>query len=105
MRNPYLRLFVKPMTGVMVTLDLHRLDVAEEKGAWKDVTGVLLGRDATGQSGHHIGDEIDFVVSFPIKERLRTLIGVSHFRPGDFGKSVRGKDSEDFAYLQLTLAF
>jgi len=104
-RNPYVRLWTKLMAGAAVTLDLHRFDLAEEKGAWKNALGVTLGRDATGKSGSHVGDEVDFVVTFPIKQKLSAQVGVARFWPGELARSVRGRDKQNWAYLMLTLPF
>jgi len=105
LRNPWARLFSRPMAGTLVTVDFHRFDLAEKTGAWKDAGGNVLGRDATGLSGKHVGDELDLVVTFPVKAKLKVQVGVARFWPGEFAKKVRGKAPEDWAYLQVGLPF
>lgn len=102
--NPFLRFGVKA-SSLGITLDLHRFDLLEETGAWKNAAGGVMGRDATGGSGSHVGDEIDLVFSYPIREKLKAELGIARFFPGEFAEGVRGDDAQDWAYLSLTLGF
>jgi hypothetical protein len=95
----------KPVSSVKFDFDYHRLYLLEARGPWKNAGGVVLGFDPTGQSGTHVGDEVDFTVSFPIQKHLKMLTGYSIFFPGEFAQKTRGPDNQHFVYLQTQVDF
>jgi len=95
----------KPVAPVKFDFDYHRFYLLEARGAWKNAGGVVLGFDPTGQSGTHVGDEVDFTVAFPIQKHLKMLTGYSIFFPGEFAQQTRGTDNQHFFYLQTQVDF
>ena len=67
-------------------------------------------RDATGQSGDHIGDEIDLRVRFPLGEKVAINLGYAHFWAGEFTRKTSrrvageaGRDNNsDFFYFEVS---
>jgi len=81
-------------------IDYHRLYLLAARGPWKDAGGNVLGFDPAGQSGTHVGDELDFTVWFPIHKYVKIQSGYSLFVPGEFVRHTRGTDRQSFLYLQ-----
>jgi hypothetical protein len=77
----------------------------EARGPWRNAGGAVLGFDLTGQSGKHVGDELDFTLAFPIQKHLKILSGYSLFLPGEFARRTRGPDNQHFFYLQTQVDF
>jgi hypothetical protein len=96
---------VAPAQPVRFDVDYHRLYLLQARGAWKNAGGAVLGFDPTGQSGTHVGDEVDFLVAFPLHKHLKVLSGCSLFLPGEFARKTRGEDKQHFVYLQTQVDF
>ena len=96
---------VKPVGPVKFDVDYHRFYLLRARGPWKNAGGAVLGFDPTGQSGTHVGDEIDFTVAFPLYKHLKLLSGYSLFFSGEFARKTRGEDTQHFVYLQTLLDF
>lgn len=96
---------ITPLGSIAFDVDYHRFYLLRARGPWKNAGGVVLGFDPTGQSGKHVGDELDFTVGFPFQKHLRILSGYSVFWPGAFAKQTRGPDTQHFFYLQTLVNF
>jgi hypothetical protein len=96
---------VAPVRPVRFDVDYHRLYLLEARGPWKDAGGNVLGFDPMGQSGTHVGDELDFTLGFPIHKAVKILSGYSLFFPGAVARNTRGKDRQDLFYLQTLVDF
>lgn len=94
-----------PREGHQLSLDVHALRLTEARGAWKDAGGEVLGRDPSGQSGRHVGDELDLLYRFPLRKDLIVLLGYSAFFPGAFADRVRGAGTQSFGYAQVLFKF
>ncbi|HYI96594.1 MAG TPA: alginate export family protein [Bryobacteraceae bacterium] len=66
--------------------------------------GALLVRDATGQSGKHIGQEIDLQAIWTPSKHLALGGGVGHMFTGSFLKKTTPGHAYTFPYIQLTYA-
>ncbi|HUU14520.1 MAG TPA: alginate export family protein [Terriglobia bacterium] len=96
---------VTPAPPLKFDFDYHNFFLLEARGPWKNAGGAVLGFDPTGQSGKHVGDELDFTVAFPIQKHLKILSGYSLFLPGEFARQTRGPDNQHFFYLQTLVDF
>ena len=61
-------------------------------------------QDASGASGGHLGDEIDFRVRWSPESRITMTLGYSHFISGAFVRALTGRRDTDFAYLEVQLS-
>ena len=95
----------KPAGPVKFDFDYHRFYLLQAGGPWRNAGGTIFGSDPTGQSGTHVGDELDFTVAFPIQKHLKMLSGYSLFLPGEFAQKTRGPDAQHFFYLQTLVDF
>ncbi len=96
---------VTPVPPLKFDFDYHNFFLLEARGPWKNAGGAVLGFAPTGQSGKHVGDELDFTVAFPIQKHLKILSGYSLFLPGEFARRTRGPDNQHFFYLQTLVDF
>jgi hypothetical protein len=96
---------VAPVKNVKFDVDYHRFYLLAARGPWKNASGAVLGFDPTGQSGTHVGDEVDFTLAFPLHKHLKILSGYSLFVPGEFAQKTRGEDNQHFVYLQTLVDF
>ena len=83
----------------------HRFYLANERDFLYNTAGIGTLRDITGQSGSHIGDEIDFRVNFHISRHQDVLVGYSKLFSGTFVNNQRPGISPDFFYAQYTIRF
>ncbi len=96
---------VAPVRPVKFDIDYHRFHLLEPRGPWKNAAGVVLGFDPKGQSGTHVGDELDLTLAFPLSKYLKVLTGYSLFLPGEFARKTRGGDNQQFFYFQTQVDF
>ena len=94
-----------PRANVRTQVSYHRLLLAEERGAWKNAGGKVLGIDPTGLLGTDLGHEIDLTLAFPLYEQVRMLAGYSVFLPGEFARGTQGSQASQFGYLQTLVTF
>jgi hypothetical protein len=95
----------KPTGALKLDLDYHRFYLLAARGPWKNAGGAVLGFDPAGQSGTHVGDELDFTLAFPLAKHLKLLSGYALFFPGEFAQKTRGSDTQHYFYLQTTVDF
>ncbi|MBI1984222.1 MAG: alginate export family protein [Acidobacteria bacterium] len=96
---------VAPVSPLKFDFDYHNFYLLEARGPWRNAGGAVLGFDPVGQSGTHVGEELDFTVAFPIQKHLKILSGYSLFVPGEFARRTRGPDNQHFFYLQTLVDF
>lgn len=89
----------------MVAFDVHRLSLAEERGAWVDAAGTTLRRDATGAAGSDLGIEYDLTVRCKARPGVLFTGGLSRFEPGDYVEATGGGRAQTWGFLQMTATF
>ena len=67
--------------------------------------GTATLRDATGQSGSYVGDEIDFRFNIHVDRHEDVLIGYSKLFAGDFLKAQAPRVPLDLYYVQYNFRF
>lgn len=99
--NPAIALSFKPVDEVKVEFYLRSYSLASDTDAW--VRG--LRRDRTGDSGSHIGEELDLRVRWQATEQLLLNAGVAHFIPGSFVDNTGSSETSTLGYLQAGFDF
>lgn len=94
--SPVLGLSFKPADDVKVELYLRSYSLASDNDAW--VRGGRI--DTTGDSGSHIGEEIDLRVRWQATPRLLFNTGVAHFIPGSFVDETGLSENSTLVYFQ-----
>lgn len=94
-----------PISKLAFDADYHRFFLHREGGRWSDADRRTLGLDVFGLSGKDLGQELDFTLNFPYKERIKFLTGYSVFFPGNFVKFRRGDGLSHFSYIQMLIGF
>ncbi|MGQ0613374.1 MAG: alginate export family protein [Planctomycetaceae bacterium] len=97
-------LSARPREKVLLTLDFHHFRRVEERGAWINAGGALIRPGAAGTSSH-LGDEIDFTVTWTPKKSLTILFGWSLFLPGGFVAQTGADPTARFLYLEIRVTF
>ncbi|MCI0488198.1 MAG: alginate export family protein [Blastocatellia bacterium] len=95
----------KPTSNLVFDTDYHRFYLHRAKGRWTNAGGAVFGFDPSGRSGTYLGQEVDFTLRFPYKEKIKFLGGYSFFLPGSFARATRGRDVSHFSYLQTLIDF
>ncbi len=83
----------------------HRFLLEEEAGPWKSAGGAVLGFDPSGESGTHVGGEIDLTWRMTLPRSFWVETGVSRFVPSNFARRTRGDDPSWWGYVMLTWRF
>jgi hypothetical protein len=66
-----------------------------------NTSGGSIVRDATGKSGKHVGEEIDFYTWFELNRHLNFGVGVGHIMPGTFLASTTKGPSYNYPYFVI----
>ncbi|MDT8364407.1 MAG: alginate export family protein [Nitrosomonas sp.] len=83
----------------------HRFYLANKRGFLYNAGSGATLRDITGQSGSHIGDEIDFRINFHLSRHHDVLLGYSKLFAGNFVKKQRPGISPELIYVQYNFRF
>ena len=83
----------------------HRYYLAEKKDYLYNAGGAATLRDATGQSGSHVGDEIDVRFNIHVDRHQDILVGYSKMWAGEFTKAQRPGINPDLFYVQYNFRF
>ncbi len=83
----------------------HRFYLANKRDYLYNAAGAPTLRDINGQSGSHIGDEIDFRVNFHLSRHHDLLLGYSKLFTGNFVKNQRPGVSPELFYVQYNFRF
>lgn len=94
-----------PMPWMTFITQYHRFYLANNRDYLYNAGGLATLRDATGQSGSHIGDEIDFRVNFHVSRHQDVLFGYSKMWSGEFLKKQVPGISPDLIYVQYNIRF
>jgi len=106
MQDLRVSLSARPTEVSSVSIDYHRVQLAEKSDHWYAASGKVFMTTPAGNSETDLGQELDVVASTVVKERLRLEAGYSRFFPGDYVKAnSTAHDPSDFFYLQATMDF
>ena len=79
--------------------------MANKRDFLYNAAGVATLHDATGQSGTHVGDEIDFRVNIHVDRHQDILVGYSKLFTGNFIQNQRPGVNPDLFYVQYNFRF
>ena len=99
------QLNLHPLTWTHFTAQYHRFYLANKRDFLYNAAGAATLRDATGQSGSYVGDEIDFRFNIHVDRHGDVLIGYSKLFAGDFLKARAPRVSPDLFYVQYNFRF
>ena len=94
-----------PIRNLPFDADYHKFSLHREGGRWRDANGRSLGFDPSGLTGKDLGQELDFTLSFPYKERIKFLTEYSVFFSGRYAEFMRFRDLSHFSYIQMWMGF
>jgi hypothetical protein len=85
--------FIYPNQWTTLWLQYHHFWLAQGRDALYNAGGVPIRRDATGQAGQNVGDEIDIVVNLHLTAYSDFLFGYSRLFGGGFLESTSGPNA------------
>lgn len=94
-----------PMPWVTFISQYHRFYLANNTDYLYNAAGLATMRDPTGQSGSHVGDEIDFRANFHVSRHQDVLVGYSKLFSGNYLEKQRPGISADLFYVQYNIRF
>lgn len=94
-----------PQSWFTFIAQYHRFYLANKRDFLYNAAGVGTLHDITGQSGSHVGDEIDFRVNIHVDRHQDILVGYSKLFTGNFIQNQRPGIHPDFFYTQYTFRF
>ena len=94
-----------PMPWITFISQYHRFYLANNRDFLYNASGLATMRDLTGQSGSHVGDEIDFRASFHVNRHQDVMVGYSKLFSGNFLEKQRPGISSDLFYVQYNIRF
>ncbi len=94
-----------PQHWLTVIFQYHKFWLANDRDFLYNAAGAPTRRDATGQAGGDVGDEIDLRFNAHLSRHQDVLFGYSRLFAGDFIKRTGPKVSPDFFYLQYVFRF
>lgn len=110
-KNAGVGLRITPTKTLNLSVDYHALSLNDATYPWYSSTGAIFKRskgiyqDPTGNSGHDIGQELDFEAKWEYKPEVLVQAGLGIFRPGHFARSLGANREHTYGYVQLTYRF
>ena len=96
---------VKPHKAVTSRAAWHTFWLEKEKDALYNAGGIPVRRDATGDSGGQIGNELDLTIKWQLDRHAALLFGYSHLWAGTFIHKTGTGEDPDLFYVQYTYKF
>ena len=94
-----------PMPWFTFISQYHRFYLANNRDYLYNASGLATIVDPTGQSGSHVGDEIDFRANFHVNRHQDVLVGYSKLFSGNFLEKQRPGINADLFYVQYNIRF
>lgn len=94
-----------PQPWATFTAQYHRFYLANKQDFLYNAAGAATLRDATGQAGSYVGDEIDFRLNLHVNRHQNILVGYSKLFAGNFLKAAAPGVSPDLFYVQYNMRF
>ncbi len=99
-----LHMYLYPANWVQFDLQYHNFWLAASRDALYNAAGNAIRRDPTGQSGTHVGQEVDAIVNFHVTKHSDVLTGYSYLWGGEFLRRTAGPNAAvnaSLAYVQF----
>lgn len=94
-----------PMPWITFITQYHRFYLANNRDFLYNAAGLATLRDVTGQSGSHVGDELDFRLNLHVSRHQDVLLGYSKLWSGTFLERQRPGTDPDLFYIQYNIRF
>ncbi len=94
-----------PNRSLTLQVKFHEWWLASLRDGVYNAGGVLISRDPSGQSGRHVGHEVDLQALGNVGKQLKLGGGVGHVFPGGFLRRTTPGRAYTFPYVMLTWAF
>jgi len=97
---------VEPAKKCSLWMEYHFFRLAQPDDAWYYCNNRALRRDATGQSGRSLGQEIDLMMKWKLSMNLEVMAGYAHFFPcGFIDDTAGGIAPADWVFVQMMVCF
>lgn len=96
---------VKPTKKLKLWVDYHYFRLASDTDSWYWFNFTRRARDAGGDSGHELGQEIDLLAKWTVSKNLDLFAGYAFFLPGTFVENTLGYDNANWGFFQLVYKF
>jgi len=94
-----------PQQWLTVIAQYHRFYLANKTDALYNAAGFASAQDLTGQSGSHVGDEMDLRFNIHVNRHQDVLLGYSKLWAGEYLKATKPGVSPDLFYVQYSFRF
>jgi hypothetical protein len=94
-----------PQQWLTVIAQYHRFYLANKRDALYNAVGITSAQDITGQSGNHVGDEMDLRFNIHVNRHQDVLLGYSKLWAGNFLQKTKPGVSPDLLYVQYNFRF
>ncbi|MEI8384690.1 MAG: alginate export family protein [Nitrosomonadaceae bacterium] len=94
-----------PQQWLTVIAQYHRFYLANKTDALYNAAGFASVQDLTGQSGNHVGDEMDVRFNIHVNRHQDVLLGYSKLWAGEYLKATKPGVSPDLFYVQYSFRF
>ena len=92
---------LQPFNRWTITAQYLDFWVASKTDGIYNTSGGLIARDATGQSGSHIGTEFDIYTWYEINREVHAGVGIGHLLPAGFLEKVTKGAPYTYPYFAL----
>lgn len=99
------QLALHPQPWLTFVSQYHRFYLANKRDYLYNAGGAATLRDITGQSGSHIGDEIDFRLNLHLAQHHDVLLGYTKLFTGKFVRNQRPGIAPELFYVQYNFRF
>ncbi len=94
-----------PQQWLTVITQYHRFYLANKQDFLYNAAGAATAHDATGQSGSHVGDEVDLRINVHVNRHQDVLLGYSKLFAGEFLKKTKPGVAPELFYVQYSIRF
>ena len=95
-----------PTDTLTLHADLHVFRLDEDVDAWYQDAGTVIRRDATGNAGDEVGEELDLHARLSVGKNVKFWGGWSRFFAGSFVDDTPGPHRDmNWVFLQMTVDF
>ena len=94
-----------PMPWITFITQYHRFYLANNRDYLYNAAGLATYRDVNGQSGSHVGDELDFRLNLHVNRHQDVLLGYSKMWTGEFLNKQAPGINPDLFYIQYNIRF
>ncbi len=93
---------VYPTKWITAFVQFHVFRLDSPTDALYNAAGAPTRRDASGQAGTEVGEELDFVLNFHLSKHTDVYLSYSHLYAGDFLRRTGNPRSPDYFFLQYS---